>query len=263
MQKIKKERGITLISLVITAIVLMLISTPIVVRTTKLTETKKYTNFRDDILKLKENISILYDIDDDLSTIGPVYTGSKTFLTTDVKSPNDQEPYYVIDFDKLAENIKNRYNIELGELKIETDNMNLGSITESSSNNVYIINSKSRAIYYNNGINYNKQIFYRLNEDFTNTEETTLPASNLKLYENGTEIESGSTVEVTLNVNEENYKDMLPVITAKNGDAIMYTFRPSNDMKIDITKVGEYTKTYRASEPGKEQATVTVKVIVR
>ena len=56
---------------------------------------------------------------------------------------------------------------------------------------------------------------------------------------------------------------MLPVITAKNGDAIMYTFRPSNDMKIDITKVGEYTKTYRASEPGKEQATVTVKVIVR
>ena len=181
MQKIKKERGITLISLVITAIVLMLISTPIVVRTTKLTETKKYTNFRDDILKLKENISILYDIDDDLSTIGPVYTGSKTFLTTDVKSPNDQEPYYVIDFDKLAENIKNRYNIELGELKIETDNMNLGSITESSSNNVYIINSKSRAIYYNNGINYNKQIFYRLNEDFTNTEETTLPASNLKM----------------------------------------------------------------------------------
>lgn len=263
MQKIKKERGITLIALVITAVVLMLISTPIVVRTTKLTETKKYTNFRDDMLKLKENISILYDIDDDLSTIGPIYTGSKTFLTTDVKSPNDQEPYYVIDFNKLAENLKIRYNLDLGELKIETDNTKLGSITESSSTNVYIINSKSRAIYYNNGINFNKQTFYRLNEDFTNTEQTTLPTSSLKLYENGIEIESGSTIEVNLNINKANYKEMLPVITAKSGDAIMYTFKPANDMIIDITKAGEYTKTYRASEEGKKQVTVTVKVIVK
>lgn len=263
MQKIKKERGITLIALVITAVVLLLISTPIVVRTTKLTETKKYTNFRDDMLKLKENISILYDVNDDISTIGPIYTGNKTFLTTDVKSPNDQEPYYVIDFNKLAEMLKSKYNLELGELKTETDNINLGDTTENSSDNVYIINSKSRAIYYNKGLNYNKQIFYRLNEDFSNIEQTELPESSLRLYENDNEISDGSTLEITLNINEENYKDMLPVITAKNGDAIMYTFKPANDLKIDITKAGVYEKTYRAWEAGKKQVTVTIKVTVQ
>ena len=259
----KENKGITMVALVITAVVLMLISTPIVVRTTKLTETKKYTNFRDDMLNLKENISSLYNVDDDISTIGPVYTGSKTFLTTTIKNPNDREPYYVIDFVKLSKNYKDRYGVELEGLKIETDNAKLGSVTESSSNNVYIINSKSRSIYYTKGLGYNKQTFYRLNEDFSNIDETTLPTSSLKLYENNVEIANGKVIEITLDINEANYKDALPVITAKNGDAIMNTFKPANDMKIDITQAGEYIKTYRASEQGKQQVTVTVKVTVQ
>lgn len=262
MQKIKRERGITLIALVVTSIVLLLISTPIVVRTTRLTETKKFTNFRDDMLNLKENIAVLYELDEDISTIGPVYTGDKAFLTSEVKSPNDQETYYVIDFNKLANKYKSKYNIDLEKLKVETDNTKLGDETESSSNNVYIINEKSRTIYYNHGLEYNNQTFYRLNENFSETPQTTLPTSSLKLYDGEQEIDTSSPYVIKLNIGDENYKEALPTITAKKGNAIMHTFKPANDLKIDITKAGEYSKTYRAYEENNSQVTITIKVIV-
>lgn len=266
MQKIKKERGITLITLVITAVVLLLISTPIVVRTTKLTETKKYTNFRDDMLKLKEDISILYDLDEDISEIGPVYTGDKAFLIDEVKSPNDQEPYYVIDFSKLANKYKSKYGLDIGEFKVETENANLGEASESSSNNVYIINSKSRTIYYNKGIQYNNQTFYRLNENLSNTPQITMQASSLELYIDGVKAESNVPIEIELeeaDLSDSDYKNAFPVITFRRAGAIMETYKPAED--LNIKGVGEYTITYKSKthEEGTAQLEVTVKVTVK
>lgn len=269
MQKIKCEKGITLLALSITAIVLMLISTPIVVRTTKLTETKKFTDFRDDIFNLNENISSIYDFNDDISTIGPLYTGDKSFLTDGVKNPNDIKtgsedyPYYVIDFNKLSSALRNKFNLELNNLKSENNNSNVSNVTESSSDKVFIINSNSRTIYYNKGINYGGTTHYRLQEKLSEMPIITLPASSIKLYNGVEEVENGSTIVIEMSVNEEDYRDILPTIIAKKENTIMYTFSPANDLKIDITKPGEYSKTYRAHEEGKAQATVTIKVIVK
>lgn len=269
MQKIKKENGITLIALTVTAIVLMIISTPVVVHTTKLTQAKRFTDFRDDIINLTENISSLYNLNDDISTIGPLYTGNKSFLIGDVKNPNDAKtasedyPYYVIDFNKLSNTMRDLFNLELNKLKSENENSNVTNLNESNSDKVFIINSNSRTIYYNKGISYGGITHYRLQENYSDMPTVTLPASSLKLYNGNDEVENGSTITIEMAVNEENYKDLLPTITAKDGNIIVNTFRPQNDLKIDITKQGNYSKTYRAYQEGKEQITVTINVIVK
>ena len=58
MQNKKSEKGITLIALVITVVVLSAISIPVVVNVTGVTQFNKYTLFKDDIDNLRENISI-------------------------------------------------------------------------------------------------------------------------------------------------------------------------------------------------------------
>lgn len=80
MQKIKNERGVTLLILIITILILALISIPIIVNTTDISELQRYTYFKSDIDKLRECIETTYADMDDLSSIGPVYTGDFSFL---------------------------------------------------------------------------------------------------------------------------------------------------------------------------------------
>ena len=76
MQKIKNEKGITLIILIITVVVLALISVPVIVNTTDISELQVYTYFKGDIDKLRESIEVTYADMTDMSSIGPIYTGN-------------------------------------------------------------------------------------------------------------------------------------------------------------------------------------------
>ena len=75
MQKIKNEKGITLIILIITVVVLALISVPIIVNTTDISELQVYTYFKGDIDKLRESIEVTYADMTDMSNT----TSSRNF----------------------------------------------------------------------------------------------------------------------------------------------------------------------------------------
>lgn len=163
MQKRKSERGITILVLAITVIVLMLISVPIIVNTTEVTELQKYTYFKADIDRLRESIETVYINETDISTIGPEYTGEKSFLEKEqngqtVKNPNDGEVYYKIDLYKLNSYMNSQIELNYGE---GNKNINLNM------QDLYIINAQSRTIYYVRGIEYKSKVYYRLQEDFT------------------------------------------------------------------------------------------------
>ena len=84
MRKLKNEKGITLIALVITVAVLSMISIPIVVNMTGMREFDKYAGFKEDIDILREAISIAF-YDKDIGTIGPKYEGNKDFFEWNTK----------------------------------------------------------------------------------------------------------------------------------------------------------------------------------
>ena len=105
MQKLKNERGITLIVLVIIIIVLALITIPVVINTTNVIQFNEYTRFKEDMDNLRESISIAF-FDRDIKGIGPKYSDATTFLNgtqngKNIRNPNDNENYYVINVGKV------------------------------------------------------------------------------------------------------------------------------------------------------------------
>ena len=168
MQKIKNEKGVTLIILIITVVILALISIPIIVNTTDISELQEYTYFKADIDKLREAIETTYADMDDLSSIGPVYTGDFSFLDNiqgndQVANPNDGNIYYVISLTNLNSYMNAQISLRYGEgNKQETYDGN-----EYSGTDVYIINEQSKTIYYVNGVEYKGITYYRLPESFT------------------------------------------------------------------------------------------------
>ena len=167
MQKIKKEKGVTLLILVITVIILALISIPIIINTTDVSELQKYTYFKADIDKLREAIETTYSDMDDLSTIGPVYTGDFSFLDKNqgnakVLNPNDGNIYYVISLSNLNAHMNAQISLKYGSGNKEKNYDN-----EYSGSDVYIINEQSKTIYYTSGVKYKGVTYYRLPESFT------------------------------------------------------------------------------------------------
>ena len=125
---LKKENGITLVALITTIIVLSIVSTPLILGTNNITEYRKFSKFKNDLLNLKEAVSNVYSTDKELSSdsnsdmyIGPAYKDWKTFIDNvkdkeqggnSVINPNDktstdsQITYYIIDFNVLSQKYK-------------------------------------------------------------------------------------------------------------------------------------------------------------
>lgn len=175
MQKRNNEKGMTLLVLVITIIILALITVPIAINTTEVSQLQQYTYFKSDIDSLRESIETAYLGVSDISTIGAEYTGSKDFLTLqqngqDVKNPNDNDTYYVINLSKLNSYIEAQVELVFGE-------GNRNNKTDDA--DTYIINSQSRTIYYVKGMTYKEQVYYRLPEQFTKLSDTYVASYDL------------------------------------------------------------------------------------
>ena len=184
MQKINSEKGITIVVLVITVIILVLVSIPVIVNTTEVSELQKYTYFKGDIDKLRESIGTAYLDSQSITTIGPRYTGDISFLNNFqngeiVRNPNDVDEYYVISLKELNSHLDAQIDLRYGTgNKIEDyasldinqgKNPNDTNIIqyEYQGNDTYIINAKTKTIYYTDGLEYKGEIYHRLPEDFT------------------------------------------------------------------------------------------------
>ena len=198
--KKRNEAGITLVAMAVTIVVLMMIAIPCIVNIKTVSETNKFTKLKNDITVLKESISQVYD-SDDTSKIGPKYTGDKSFLNIYqgeknvtktskdiVKNPNDNDNYYVINVSKLKRKLESpEYGIGLVDLNYGDNNYYISTtLKELSTTDVYIINEKSRTIYYTAGVNYTsgasgkQYVYYRLPEDFTSIKLGKTPEDKIK-----------------------------------------------------------------------------------
>lgn len=188
----KSEKGITLIALVTTVIILALISVPIVIHVNQVGDVKKFTEFKDDLLNIRESVSQAYSADITFSSdeskdeyIGPKFTGSLAFLNEEqdgnaVKNPNDDDNYFVIDAVKLNQRLNEKFEVEFDSLTYGDSNYDLTNITDD----VYIINNKSRTVYYPAGYKYQDVTYYRYQESFTKIEVSEIPI--LKVGDNVT-----------------------------------------------------------------------------
>ena len=204
----RKETGVTLVAMAVTIVVLMMIAIPCIVNIKMVSETDKFTKLKNDITNLEESISQVYGENDSISKIGPKYTGdtgSSSFLYINqgelgaqktskdvVKNPNDNENYYVINVSKLKKNLKSKLGIGLTDLNYGDNNYGISvTLTELNVKEVYIINEKSRTIYYTGGVRYKsgasgkEYIYYRIPEEYISMNVARINHANEPILKKG------------------------------------------------------------------------------
>ena len=180
MQKNNKknnEKGITLVVLVITIVILGLISIPTAINISNIIKVNDLTKYKDDLTNLTETVSQVYSQSDDISQIGPVYTGN---IQNIPKNPNDNNVYYIINVDDLNNKLYNKTGTTMETLSHGGANYGIQPGDTAVAEDIYIINEQSRTIYYVKGFeNSNGETIYSYPQNYTNIEVASYVAPEL------------------------------------------------------------------------------------
>lgn len=138
-----KEKGVSLVSLVITIIVLLIIVSTTVYRIGSFTSTSRFNNMKADIELLHDKILTYRKQYEKLPIVEPVLPVQiVTQVLSEQKAENDNDEYYKIDLTKL-ENIT----------------LNYGNESEGESD-YYIVNTRTLNVYYLKGIELNQTVYH-------------------------------------------------------------------------------------------------------
>lgn len=192
---IKKDRGISLVSLVITIVVMMIIASITINTSLDRFEINNINKMINDLELLQDKVSNYYlkynvipvvrDTNNDIV----IYTGNINFD----KNPGDNANYYIIDL-KAMEGISLNYGQE-------------GFKNLNSSDDVYIINEKSHNIYYARGIQFNDKYYYSLQDGISTTDNVPPSKPEIKII-SGEKNEDGiyiSDVQIEIIPGKDNW----------------------------------------------------------
>lgn len=153
----KNNKGITLIALIITIVVLMILTFTITVNVDQYATQKIKANFEKDIKSLNEEINQYYARKKKLPIINKF---SNISMLENIRNVNDNDQYYIIDLKQLDVDLN--YGSEYSKIISKEAIEEITDILD-----IYIINEQSHTIYYPKGIEYNGKIHYRLPEVFS------------------------------------------------------------------------------------------------
>ena len=269
MQKLKNEKGITLIALVITIAVLSIISVPVLVNMSNIKEFDTYSGFKEDIDILREAISIAY-FDKDIGTIGPKYEGNLDFLNETqneekIKNENDNDVYYAININRVNEKL----SVNMETLNNGAGNKSISSsdVKYSGTNDVYIINEQSRTIYYVKGISYKEKTYHRLSEQFSTAEIGVEIGVEVKDFNKTYKDKDGNKAKIPVGykVSEKENEQIISkglVISDNNGNEFVWipvqNFKLEKGKKVSI-EFGRHTFGTQ-TENGRDAESESIKI---
>ena len=169
----KKEKGISLISLVITIVLMIIIAGTVISVSLGDLNTKNLTSMYTDLKSINDKIAVYYNKYGTLP-IKEKFMGSYEFTT--VANPNDdEEGYYIIDVNRL-------------------DKLILSRKVRWQGNDVYIINTQTHMIYYPEGVELEGEMYYRLPGEYSKLELVT--DLQMELKASTTEIINSLTISI-------------------------------------------------------------------
>lgn len=148
-KNLKSEKGVTLISLVVTIVVMMILVISITSSLSTSTELKRFNEVKEDIVTLTEEVKVYYLNNGTL----PIDTSTKIALniSSDMKNVNDGGNYYPIKIDLLD---------------VELNNGEGNKQKNYTTTDLYVVDDVSLTVYYVNGITINGITYYTLTDDF-------------------------------------------------------------------------------------------------
>ncbi len=256
MQK-KNNKGITLVILVITILIMFILLTVTVNISSNRFILAKINNMYSDIDQLEDEINLYYMQNDKLPVIENVNDVYRlqdvSKIKKEVFNVNDNEKYYIIDFDKL-DLINMNYGKGYSKIK-----------SNDTSDDIYILNEKTHTVYYYPGIEYKGKTYYRRVNDEQKVEDNIPPSKpEIEVTSGESTIQNEQTIytsEVILTVTpgQDNWSGVDK--TTYKIDEEQETDLPE-DKTINLTTTGEHTvKVYTKDKSGNtSESSITVKI---
>ena len=190
MKKLKEEKGITLITLAITILIMMILTITLTASLQSTTDLKQYNEIKSDILLLSQEVKNYYLKNGELpinKAVGYDVTtsGSRFFIPEKDRNPNDSGSYYAIDWTLL-------------DIKLNKGN-------NDTEKDIYVVNENSFTVYYLAGVILNNDVHYTVVDTFE---------SGSYAKDNYTKVELPIISVVTAESSNSNTE------IAKNGDTI-------------------------------------------
>ena len=208
MKKIKGNKGITLVALAVTIVIMLILAGSITTTFTSTMELEKYNKVKEDIILLSEDVKLYYMNNNEL----PIYNEKVFDIATygipqkDI-NPNDSDTYYAIDISLLAKDI----SLNNGSGNISKD---------FTSTDLYVVNEQSLTVYYLQGAVLNGVKHYTIIDDFNG-------GSFAGDYYSNVQLPIISVITMTSSGENENIAKVNDVITLKVLSNYEFTQKPT------------------------------------
>lgn len=165
-----RNKGITMISLVITIAVISIIAGTVIYGSVQNIQERDLDLFYSDLQTLEDRVN-QYEIHYGKLPTKGIFSGSTAFQS--VKNPNDNDIYYNLDLNAL-------------------DNLSLSRTISMQGDDVYIVNDASHTIYYPQGLTIKGEVYYRYPHEYSKIEDNIYAdliiqvCSAKRTYNNGT-----------------------------------------------------------------------------
>lgn len=230
-EKLKQERGVSLISLTIAVIVILAITGMMIYNSRDSVYIKNLTNMYNDVSNLRDKISEYYSQYGDIP-IAQKYTNTNHL--NKVKGANDTGDFYVIDVSAI-DNLTLNYGKDFEKIKNITSQEKI-----DSNKDLYIINYNSHNVFYVKGIEYdvNGEIRTYYTDDNNPDEEKVVLkyVDGIKIPENATYVEGDKNSGIKIKIDGTQY--IWRVLTEE--------LTTADDFTIDESKVSEFLKSANA-----------------
>ena len=249
----KNNKGITMISLVITIIVLIIVTSVTIYNGTAQLGIKRVNNLYADIDSISTKVAEYYLKNEKLPVFEDEYIDNPTNLeklfrengaTTNITNVNDEGAYYVIDLTKL-DNLTLNYGDDYKEWS--------NTPTSDKLQNIYIINSVTHQIYFPHGVRSGKDYYFAKFPD----EKDVSPVELEDIEDNW----SISITNISGNNIDENNISLVADITLNNlGEnydlnSLEYAWSETND-ESELENIS-FTK-FNVNETSEEDKTATL-----
>lgn len=158
----KNEKGVTLITLVLTVIVILIITSMIIYKSRESVSVRNIENLYNDISELKIKINDYYDEYGKLPVIFKCENTSNLSNSNILNNDEKNSDFYVVDLDNLK-GITLNYGKEYKEIKSEKDVVNYTDI--------YIVNSVTHNVFYVEGVKVGEKKYYT---NYTKADDTVI-----------------------------------------------------------------------------------------
>lgn len=247
---IKKENGITLISLIVVIMLMLIISSTVVNVSLDRFEINNFKKMQNDIELLEDKVSNYYlkygglPVLRNSSNESIKYTYSTLNFT---RNGSDNANYYILDLEAM-EGLSLNYGEE-------------GFKNPNTSDDVYIINELTHIIYYVKGIELNDTIYHYISKDKT-TDNIPPSKPEIKVISGEVDDEGNYTtdVEIVITHGKDSWSGIGGTTYSLNGGTTWNTLDESNNI-YTITTNGTYNikaKSYDNLNNYSSEATLTI-----